>query len=196
MARSLLYEFEQALQRTDPPRTSNVTIPYWNWTEASNGVRYPLPFEESGSVLCDKRVIHKAGWNAFHSRRNRSASSPFYTPQQINQLYTISNWADFAGIPKIDPCSRDGGGDLEHPIHDRMHGDYVGGDLQRTDRAARDPIFWSFHCYIDLIFDRWQQENGQSPTSPTSNLRGLTLKKTPADVEHTSSWNTITVACR
>src|SRR5215211_1999879 len=30
--RAHLFEFEEALRRSDPPRTANVTQPYWDWS--------------------------------------------------------------------------------------------------------------------------------------------------------------------
>jgi tyrosinase len=39
-----------------------------------------------------------------------------------------------------------------------MH-NWVGGDMKDDTRAATDPLFWSFHAYIDLLFDQWQRDN-------------------------------------
>ena len=39
--RAHLFEFEEALRRSDPPRTANVALPYWDWSGAAE--RRPLP---------------------------------------------------------------------------------------------------------------------------------------------------------
>jgi len=181
--RSQLYAFEKALQEIDPPRTSKVTIPYWNWTKAHSGKRYPKEFERSGSVLCDKVVLTRPGWNNFHARRNKTMSGPFVSASDMTETINENEfWRDFGGGVKTHPCFRSSGGELEHDYHDPMHGTYINGDMSNPSRAARDPIFWSFHAYIDLLFDRWQKKHGKSPTSLNSTLRGLTVKNKVGDV--------------
>ena len=39
--------------------------------------------------------------------------------------------------------------------------------------AAEDPIYWSFHSFIDLQFARWQQAHGADPTCMNCRLRGF-----------------------
>ena len=43
--RAHLHLFEQALRRSDPPRTADVTLPYWDWSELPTGRRFPAIFE-------------------------------------------------------------------------------------------------------------------------------------------------------
>ena len=54
--RAHLFMFEEALRRSDPPRTANVTVPYWDWSALPSGKRYPKAFEEPGSVLNHNRL--------------------------------------------------------------------------------------------------------------------------------------------
>ena len=49
--RAHLFLFEEALRRSDPPRTATVTVPYWDWSALPSGTRYPKAFENQGSVL-------------------------------------------------------------------------------------------------------------------------------------------------
>jgi hypothetical protein len=53
--RGHLYLFEGALRRSDPPRTENVTVPYWDWSGLPSGERYPKAFEDSSSILFNFR---------------------------------------------------------------------------------------------------------------------------------------------
>jgi hypothetical protein len=49
--RAHLFLFEEALRRSDPPRTATVTVPYWDWSALPSGTRYPTAFENQNSVL-------------------------------------------------------------------------------------------------------------------------------------------------
>src|SRR5260370_964766 len=46
-----------------------------------------------------------------------------------------------------------------------MHGNYLGGLMADPSTAALDPIFWSFHAYIDLLFLQWQQTPNHTVTT-------------------------------
>jgi tyrosinase len=55
-----------------------------------------------------------------------------------------------------------------------MHGDYIGEDMADPSTASLDPIFWSFHSYIDLLWWQWQQVEGHKVnTGLDSRLCGL-----------------------
>src|SRR5882724_7013175 len=45
--RAHLAGFEKILRATDPARTANVTIPYWDWTKPASGVRFPKALEDT-----------------------------------------------------------------------------------------------------------------------------------------------------
>src|SRR4051812_32102576 len=49
--RAHLFVFEEAARRSDPPRTANVTLPYWDWSALPSGTRYPKAFENPDSIL-------------------------------------------------------------------------------------------------------------------------------------------------
>jgi tyrosinase len=187
--RAQLYLFEEALRRSDPPRTSNVTLPYWDWSALPSGERYPKRFEDQGSLL-------------FHAERNPepickdSARGecyrlPFPRHYLEQSVLSVAAWSSPppAG-PNVPPDPSFGGvaggesrcdnpfglgfGVLEEPAHNGMHGEYVGGDMADPSLAALDPIFWSFHCYIDLLWWQWQQMAGHKEnTGLESRLCGL-----------------------
>ena len=154
--RELLLQFEQALRDADPPRTSNLTLPYWNWGLAPSGTGYPRAFEDTSSPL--------------YTRTRRRTPRARYSEAQL--LWVISqndDWNAFAGSPiTVDPSP----GAFESPYHDAMH-DGMGIPMNDPTTAAEDAIFWSYHAYIDLMWDRWQQEWKKPPTCGDCALRGL-----------------------
>lgn len=91
-----LEAIEAQLRATDPPRTAEVTIPYWDFTQPVSGREYPAAFERPDSAL-------------------------------------------FVGA-----------------------GDGSTGQL--------DPVFWSYHAYIDLVWDRWAREHGPLAPGTTAHL--------------------------
>ncbi len=50
----------------------------------------------------------------------------------------------------------------------------IGAVAQQTTSsqpdAAMDPLFWSFHAYIDVVWRRWQQEQGRTAVNGTPYL--------------------------
>lgn len=172
--RAELYFFEKILQQTDPdgesgPATKNVTVPYWNWTRPPSGRRYPRVFEDSEQYPV-----------LFHSGRNtgRVTAVPGYAqPTLIGALLDEPNWNVFAGGKKENGG---GFGTFEAQSHNPMHSRYIGGDMGDPTRAARDPIFYSFHCYIDLIYEEWLNRHGLAGhTSGNFYLRGTQPEDVP-----------------
>lgn len=151
-----LYYFEQLLQAADPPRTKDVTIPYWDWSRPDDkGNRYPIAFFHPG--LADPERFTDG------------------EPLPLNTLSITVNtpdWNQFGGWPKGTPDNNYG--DFELGPHNTMHTHYIGGKMGDPATAAEDPIYWSFHCFIDLLWDEWQRRNpGVPATSPDADLRGF-----------------------
>ena len=159
-----LHNFEKALQAADPMHpttpTKDVTIPYWDWTKAGSGARYPKAFEEAGSVLSKSR--------------NNGTNEPAFDADYMTKLVRDTpDWNKFAGNPLEIGGSY---GVFESPAHNTMHGIYIGGLMSDPTLAAEDPIYWSFHCFIDRQWDRWQKIHMTKPTSLDSLLRGFPAK--------------------
>ena len=161
-----MYNFERALQASDPGHstlsTKSVAIPFWDWTaEPQTGVRYPEAFEDRHSVL-------------FHGERNSEPSGRFDSPDDVSRVInTKSSWGLFAGGPKdTDPYS----GALEQAFHEYMHIGFLGPPMEDPGRAAEDPIYWSFHAYIDRLWERWRRVHNQLPTSLDAVLRGVPIR--------------------
>lgn len=164
-----LYYFEKLLRATDAPRTANVSIPYWDWSRPDPAGRYPRAFsmpELSSTRFTDGPPVHA---------------------DTLKIVIDERNWNEFAGWPKGTP-GRDYGS-FEYRPHNFMHPQYIGGVMGNPATAALDPIYWSFHCFIDLCWYEWQRRNpGVPSTSPQAGLRGFDGKprRTIADFESTA----------
>ncbi len=159
--RAHLYYFEQLLQEADPPRTENVTIPYWDWLHPEENGRFPKAFAEPGLFAPGRNV-------------NPAAGSPGENlhPMTLRIVTEETDWKAFGGYPQGDP---DGDyGKLELGPHNHMHGNFISGQMGNPLRAARDPIYFSFHAFIDLLWAEWlRRNNAPPPTSPDHDLRGF-----------------------
>ncbi|MDQ3918958.1 MAG: tyrosinase family protein, partial [Acidobacteriota bacterium] len=153
-----LHHFEKLLQESDPPRTQGVTIPYWDWLHKEAGARkFPDAFYRPGL-----------------SGQRNEASLPL-PPDTLDIVTGEPDWNKFGGYPKDDPINNYG--KLELGPHNYMHPQYIGGKMAFPGTAAEDPIYFSFHCFIDLLWAEWQRRNGEPPaTSPDADLRGFLPK--------------------
>jgi tyrosinase len=188
--RAQLYLFEEALRRSDPPQTSNVTVPYWDWSALPSGKRYPKRFEDEKSLLFHKGrqtkpicVESGGGGECFRL--------PFPRHYLEQSVLSVSVWSSpppagsnstpdpsFGGVAGGESKCQSpfglGFGALEEPAHNAMHGRYIAGDMGDTSSAALDPIFWSFHSYIDLLWWQWHQiARNKESTGLESRLCGL-----------------------
>jgi len=156
--RAHLHYFEKLLQEADPPRTANVTIPYWDWIHGEESGKFPAAFARPGLFMSD--------------RNNMNTQLPTDTLQIVTQE---TNWNEFGGFPKSHPTRNYGR--LELGPHNYMHSDYIGGRMADPITAAEDPIYWSFHAFVDLLWAEWQRRNNMpSPTTPDGDLRGFLTK--------------------
>ena len=140
--RRYLADFEKLLQATDPPTTSQVMIPYWDWTrQPTTGQHFPGAFDDPNSPLFDARL---------------QITPPPWSPEELLQLIREHDWNIFAGKP--DPSDGFGSnpGSVESGPHNTLHVN-ISRDMRSPPTAVRDPIFWSFHAGIDLVWSRWQR---------------------------------------
>jgi hypothetical protein len=163
-----LHHFETALQAADPDHptlsTKDVTIPYWDWSKKASGQRFPKAFEDE----FDPNMQVNPLWHDF---RNAGAANPAFDATYMTDLIrTHSDWNVFAGGP-VD--LNEFYGAFEQPSHNDMHFTYIGGSMADPTEAAMDPIYWSFHAFIDMQWDRWQKVYNKPPTSQAKVLRGF-----------------------
>lgn len=142
--RRYLFDFEAVLQQSDPPVTANVMIPYWDWTlPPIQGAHFPSAFEDRTSPLFDNRF---------------NISPPPWDADDVRFMVQEKDWNVFAGKP--DPSNAFGRnpGTVENGPHNGLHLN-ISRDMHDADTAVQDPIFWSFHAGIDLVWSRWQRLN-------------------------------------
>ncbi|MBI3228888.1 MAG: tyrosinase family protein [Burkholderiales bacterium] len=166
--RAEFYFYEKALQDADPeglygPSTKNVTIPYWNFTKPPTGVRFPKAFENSESPLWFKH-------RAVNTPENNPGTIGYTSPYLLAKLIYKDDWPSFGGYPTSGAGNI---GSFESQIHDYMHDEYVGGYLRTPPTAGLDPLFYSFHSFIDYIWEKWIEEHGtETITSGNFFMRG------------------------
>ncbi|MEV0530662.1 tyrosinase family protein [Kitasatospora sp. NPDC050463] len=152
--RSHLYHFEKLLQESDPPRTANVTLPYWDWLHPQADGKFPPAFSLPELAM------------------DRNPDPVDLPPNTLEIVTTETDQGLFGGFPSAHPGADFGR--LEGGPHNFMHSDFIGGLMADPGSAAMDPIYFSFHAFIDLLWAEWQQRNGSPPlTSPDHNLRGF-----------------------
>jgi hypothetical protein len=170
--RAYLYEFETELRKTNPGKTDDVTLPYWDWTAPPSGKRYPKIFEDPGSPLNYKERL----------------TDPFPGPpvdsDTETKLLGISDWETFAGPPK--PGATEGA--MENGPHDTVHV-FIGKHNNSTARSARDPLFWAHHANLDRIWLAWQEKYKQNPVGQDEPIRGFPGMKV-------KDWNDVSTKYR
>lgn len=159
--RRYLADFEKLLQATDPPTTSKVMIPYWDWSRPpTTGQHFPGAFEDPNSPLFDAR---------------KRITPPPWSPEGLLQLIQEHDWNIFAGKPDPSDGFGTNPGSVEFGPHNTLHTN-ISRDMASPPTAVRDPIFWSFHAGIDLVWSRWQRlfvtdQHPQPFADPTALIR-------------------------
>jgi tyrosinase len=153
--RAYLYWFEEALRASDPPSTSNVTLPYWDWTQMPSGDRYPIQFEQMAGLLppaaqCPTIAV---------CRDTTRVSMPPFDPALMTSIQAIPEWTSYGGTAT-------GAGQLELEPHNTIHGGYIEGLNSTNAQAARDPVFWAHHSNLDRLWSEFQTKaraDGREP---------------------------------
>jgi hypothetical protein len=114
LAQAYLHYFEQLLQAADPPRTENVTIPYWDWIHAEATGKFPAAFSKEGLFEDDRD------------------EEPEELPSETLTIVTGErSWAEFGGYPEGDPNGDYGR--LERGPHNFKHPSFIGGKMANRD---------------------------------------------------------------
>lgn len=188
--RAQFYYFEHLLRQTDPRgnirdstgvsvSTASVAVPYWDFTTPPSGNRYPRAFEEAGSIL------YVPGRN---QEKVTEKNMPRYTLPDVIAYYIGSNWPQFGGRAIGNPVLPEGivgEGKFESFVHDNMHSIYVGGLMNSPSTAALDPIFYSFHAFVDLIYEQWLRQHGYGAITSS---RTVLRSEQPPQVANPPDW--------
>jgi tyrosinase len=138
--RVYLLQLEQALQAIHP----DVTLPYWDWTQAAEQGIPPWLQGFMPTVMTPAQTITVS----------RAAGSPGdlgLIASNTPNVLQLTAFADFA--PQLES------------IHNGVHV-WVGGSMSMIATAPADPLFWMHHANIDRLWWQWQsspQGQGKNP---------------------------------
>ncbi|KAJ9066018.1 hypothetical protein DSO57_1013676 [Entomophthora muscae] len=156
--RKFLRNFEMALQAIDP----SIVLPYWDWTIDSQApenspVLSNHYFGGNGRAY-DNCVVRGtfAGWNSTIPeprclKRQYNCGnkiSAFYSPEAVEVLLSQAITYDQLHS-SIEPGPHSA-------VHDGIGGS--NGDMEYM-YSPNDPIFYSHHAFVDLLWNEWQMRN-------------------------------------
>jgi tyrosinase len=167
--RTLLSEFEEALQSVDP----TVTIPYWDWTDADatfNTIftdNFMGPDGTGGRSGTEVMTGHFSLANGWTLRRDLTGGrwtglnstpvaltrdfgarvSTLGTVAQVDNTLAATTYTTFRSQLEA------GTG-----MHNMTHA-WVGGIMNNVAGSPNDPMFWLLHANVDRIWAEWQLNN-------------------------------------
>lgn len=140
--RAYLYFFEKSLQ----DRVPGVTLPWWDWTNHSEGVPGPYArrrVDGRKNPLFDSPIQASGRTSPSQTRTTREPGDPDALPS-VARIEAILANRDFLTFQS----------QLED-IHGGVHV-WTGGTMGSVPTAAYDPLFWAHHCMIDRLWYLWQ----------------------------------------
>ncbi|HVG23649.1 MAG TPA: tyrosinase family protein [Thermoanaerobaculia bacterium] len=158
-----LYYFEAIVAKTvrELGGPAGWSLPYWNYSDASNPDARKLPPAFREEKLPDGkpnplRVNRGAGNGGANVGSPGSADIKICLKQP--KFTAESAIVPRFGGAKVTANNHSGGiqGQLERTPHGSMHG-AVGGLMGTFETAGLDPIFWLHHANIDRLWDVWRK---------------------------------------
>jgi tyrosinase len=133
--------FEQAMQDIVP----TAYLPYWNWSE-----QFEIPHIFTEKTWHNPKT-GKTEPNPLLAQPMHGGAPTTRKPGPTAKLQRIgAKLAEARMATTYDNLHPD----LEGP-HNGLHL-WVGGDMQSTDTAAYDPVFWAHHSFVEYVFCDWQ----------------------------------------
>ena len=139
--RIYLLKFEMALRAVHP----DVSIPYWDWTQASEQAIPPWLVGVTPTVTTPTRIINVI----------RFPGTPADLATIASNAPTIMAMSDFTQF-----ASNFNG------VHGGVHV-WVGGAMGSVPTSPADPMFWMHHANLDRLWWQWQnsaQGAGKNPS--------------------------------
>lgn len=142
--RQFILEFERELQN----QNEYLTIPYWDWTGASDPAG--VDSDNDSGPLWDNGQIGSLEWssnflgeydNLWNLNRDLSAPPSLPTVSQVDAILLSSTFSNFRNI--------------EGQIHGNPHV-WVDGEMSDILYSPRDPIFYFHHAMVDKIWQDWE----------------------------------------
>jgi Common central domain of tyrosinase len=173
--RQMLHEFEIELNKVASPGPA-IGIPYWDFTTYNTQFTVDPIWRQMGGAVSFQPLPSAPfkDWSSRHATRHsvvrgftvgEEATDTFVSADNIATLIrqTGQTYASFNAY-------------LES-IHNSPHAT-IDGDMGSTSFAANDPIFYSHHAYVDMIWRLWQQNGGGNKFGGTdSDDVGATLDR-------------------
>ena len=187
--RMFILLFENLLREVNP----SIAIPYWNWAvDADDPAMSPIWNRAGGSSAAgqpgcipwgsfanwqtDHQIAHcvRRGFNAFQS----------------GSIFRFDNWLTIQALIGRDvPFARFAAA-LEASNGSPHVG--IGGDMSVLGTAPNDPMFFFHHAFVDIIYQKWQNNGngipgrfgGTNPGVPGNVLRDSVLTAFGRTVRH------------
>lgn len=170
--RKLLLDFENALRGLDA-KYKDLTIPYWDWntdsypSDAKQGSGDNL-FMGPNGAMADGWIVKdgpfKSGvWKTYEGVGTDGENVYGDLKRQFDGLNDLKDATVVPNLLKIGDF-KDFRAALEagDKLHNQAHGSAGGnvGQIGDPSEGANDPTFWLLHSYVDLLWARWECENG------------------------------------
>lgn len=138
--RAYLLKLEEDLREIDP----KVSLPYWNWTKPAPAVFAEEFFGARGRITLKwKGKDGQEKSYAFERGTHYDPKTVAPVPAaEVAREVAKKTFLEFA-IPFED-------------VHGGAHTG-IGGDLGAIHSAAKDPLFFMLHAYVDKVWADWQQ---------------------------------------
>lgn len=164
---------ENALRQIYP----DMTLPYWDLTLEA---RLDLPRDSAiftESFMGNGDGFVKTGpfsnWTVQRGYLYRTVGARF-SPMGDHNISVIFSQNHLADISYPYADRRDENLTNYELVHNRVH-NWVGGEMDKIETAADDPIFFIYHCFIDYIFEKFrahQREHGIDPVTDWATYYG------------------------
>ena len=186
--RMYLYYFERilihAIQASGFPIPSDFGLPYWDYTGDAMGLTAKRTIPQSlrdrqyvppGETAAESNPLFEV--ERIAARNSEMNPSPLpASAVSMTDAFAFTNFVNsasgfpsgFGGRNRTSPSFFDPNraGQFEITPHGAVHNS-VGGKMSRFDTAAQDPIFWTHHCNLDRLWNRWLAEDNR--TNPDHN---------------------------
>jgi tyrosinase len=148
--RAYLAWFESTIRRLTGE--DDWALPYWDYSDPDDDTVRTLPVE----FTVETRTVD-----------GEVVPNPLFVPgrspdpipaDDVDLVATLAETRYVRDVPEVGFGGADRGrffGTVENLPHNFVHGD-IGGLMNRTTTAGRDPIFWVHHANIDRLWEVWR----------------------------------------
>ena len=163
------FRMENALRQINP----EITLPYWDLT-----LEAELDLPRESSIFTERFMGNGDGfvmsgpfrnWTVQRGSLYRTVGSRF-SPMDDHNISVIFSQIHLADISYPYASKTDDNLTNFELVHNRVH-NWVGGEMDKIETAADDPIFFIYHCFIDYVYEKFrahQREHGVDPVTDWS----------------------------